>query len=141
MRKRLFIVFIVCILFLSIATLVGCIPTSEKESDSLGLESTDRYELLIGLNDVSTGKQIMDTQEAIEIIKMKLLNHVSGVTLTVSNGYYYIGALIVDETTLNCVIYGANDESITALVDEINKDLNVSVLVSKTPSKYRLITP
>ncbi|KAF5080655.1 hypothetical protein LNN31_11710 [Acetobacterium wieringae] len=138
MRKRLFIV---CILFLSIATLVGCIPTSEKESDSLGLESTDRYELLIGLNDVSTGKQIMDTQEAIEIIKMKLLNHVSGVTLTVSNGYYYIGALIVDETTLNCVIYGANDESITALVDEINKDLNVSVLVSKTPSKYRLITP
>lgn len=138
MRKRLFIV---CILFLSIATLVGCIPTSEKESDSLGLESTDRYELLIGLNDVSTGKQIMDTQEAIEIIKMKLLNHVSGVTLTVSNGYYYIGALIVDETTLNCVIYGANDESITALVDEINKELNVSVLVSKTPSKYRLITP
>lgn len=138
MRKRLFIV---CILFLSISTLVGCIPTSEKESDSLGLESTDRYELLIGLNDVSTGKQIMDTQEAIEIIKMKLLNHVSGVTLTVSNGYYYIGALIVDETTLNCVIYGANDESITALVDEINKDLNVSVLVSKTPSKYRLITP
>lgn len=138
MRKRLFIV---CILFLSISTLVGCIPTSEKESDSLGLESTDRYELLIGLNDVSTGKQIMDTQEAIEIIKMKLLNHVSGVTLTVSNGYYYIGALIVDETTLNCVIYGANDESIAALVDEINKDLNVSVLVSKTPSKYRLITP
>ncbi|OXS25582.1 MAG: hypothetical protein BI182_10465 [Acetobacterium sp. MES1] len=138
MRKRLFIV---CILFLSIATLVGCIPTSEKESDSLGLESTDRYELLIGLNDVSTGKQIMDTHEAIEIIKMKLLNHVSGVTLTVSNGYYYIGALIVDETTLNCVIYGANDESIAALVDEINKDLNVSVLVSKTPSKYRLITP
>ncbi|URN83080.1 hypothetical protein [Acetobacterium wieringae] len=138
MRKRLFIV---CILFLSIATLVGCIPTSEKESDSLGLESTDRYELLIGLNDVSTGKQIMDTQEAIEIIKMKLLNHVRRVTLTVSNGYYYIGALIVDETTLNCVIYGANDESITALVDEINKDLNVSVLVSKTPSKYRLITP
>lgn len=138
MRKRLFIV---CILFLSIATLVGCIPTSEKESDSLGLESTDRYELLIGLNDVSTGKQIMDTQEAIEIIKMKLLNHVSGVTLTVSNGYYYIGALIVDETTLNCVIYGANDESIAALVDEINKDLNVSVLVSKTPSKYHLITP
>ncbi len=138
MRKRLFIV---CILFLSIATLSGCIPTSEKESDALGLESTDRYELLIGLNDVSTGKQIMDTQEAIEIIKMKLLNHVSGVTITVSNGYYYIGALIVDETTLNCVIYGANDESIAALVDEINKDLNVSVLVSKTPSKYRLMTP
>ncbi|WP_303870655.1 hypothetical protein [Acetobacterium wieringae] len=138
MQKRLFVL---CVLFLFIATLSGCIPTSEKESNVLDLESTDRYELLIGLNDVKTGKQIMDTQEAIEIIKMKLLNHVSGVTITVSNGYYYIGALIVDETTLNCVIYGANDESIAALVDEINSDLNVSVLVSKTPSKYRLITP
>lgn len=138
MKKKLYLlgVFILCVV-----TLSGCIPTAEKKSDTLGLESTDRYELLIGLNDVGTGKQIMDTQEAIEIIKMKLLRHVSGVTITVSNGYYYVGAFIVDETTLNCVIYGADDEAIAAVVDEINSDMNVSVLVSKTPSKYRLITP
>jgi hypothetical protein len=138
LKKKLYLlgVFILCVV-----TLSGCIPTSEKKSDTLGLESTDRYELLIGLNDVGTGKQIMDTQEAIEIIKMKLLRHVSGVTITVSNGYYYVGAFIVDEATLNCVIYGADDESIAAVVNEINSDMNVSVLVSKTPSKYRLITP
>ena len=138
MKKKLYLlgVFILCVI-----TLSGCTLSSEKKSETLGLESTDRYELLIGLNDVGTGKQIMDTQEAIEIIKMKLLNHVSGVTITVSNGYYYVGAFIVDETTLNCVIYGADDASIAAVVDEINSDMNVSVLVSKTPSKYRLITP
>lgn len=138
MKKKLYLlgIFILCVV-----TLSGCIPSPEKKSDSLGLEFTDRYELLIGLNDVDTGKQVMDTQEAIEIIKMKLLSHVSGVTITVSNGYYYVGAFIVDETTLNCVIYGADDESIAAVVDEINSDLNVSVLVSKTPSEYRLITP
>lgn len=138
MKKKVYLlgVFILCV-----ATLSGCISSSEKKSDTLSLESVDRYELLIGLNDVGTGKQIMDTQEAVEIIKMKLLSHVSGVTITVSNGYYYVGAFIVDETTLNCVIYGADDESIAAVVDEINSDMNVSVLVSKTPSKYRLITP
>jgi len=138
LKKRLYLlgVSILCVMILT-----GCTTSSEKKADMLGLESTDRYELLIGLNDVATGKQIMDTQEAIEIIKMKLLSHVSGVTITVSNGYYYVGAFIVDETTLNCVIYGADDESIAALVDEINRDMNVSVLVSKTPSKYRLITP
>jgi len=138
LKKKLYLlgVFILCVV-----TLCGCTPSAERKSDILGLESTDRYELLIGLNDVSTGKQVMDTQEAVEITKMKLLSHVSGVTITVSNGYYYVGAFIVDETTLNCVIYGADDESIAAVVDEINSDMNVSVLVSKTPSKYRLITP
>ncbi len=138
MKKKLYLfgVFILCVL-----TLSGCTSSPEKKADTLDLESTDRYELLIGLNDVGTGKPIMDTQEAIEIIKMKLLSHVSGVTITVSNGYYYVGAFIVDETTLNCVIYCADDESITAAVNEINSDMNVSVLVSKTPSKYRLITP
>lgn len=138
MKKKLYLfsVFILCIIILS-----GCTLSSEKKTDTLALESTDRYELLIGLNDANTGKQIMDTQEAVEIIKMKLLNHVSGVTITVSNGYYYVGAFIVDETTLNCVVYGADDESIAAIVDEINDDMNVAVLVSKTPSKYRLITP
>lgn len=138
MKKKLYLI---GVLILCIVTLSGCTFSEEKKSDQLGLESSDRYELLIGLNDVGTGKQVMDTQEAIEIIKMKLLSHVSGVTITVSNGYYYVGAFIVDETTLNCVIYGADDESIAALVDEINSDMNVSVLVSKTPSQYRLITP
>lgn len=138
MKKKLNLlsVFILCIIILS-----GCTLSSEKNSDMMALESTDRYELLIGLNDTNTGKQIMDTQEAIEIIKMKLLNHVSGVTISVSNGYYYVGAFIVDETTLNCVIYGADDESIAAIIDEIKSDMNVSVLVSKIPSKYRLIAP
>ena len=99
MKKKLYFISIciLCIIILS-----GCTLSSEKKSDTLALEPTDRYELLIGLNDTNTGKQIMDTQEAIEIIKMKLLNHVSGVTITVSNGYYYVGAFIVDETTLNC---------------------------------------
>lgn len=138
MKKKLYLL---GVLILIVVTLSGCTPSAEKKSDPLGLESSDRYELLIGLNDVGTGKQVMDTQEAIEIIKMKLLSHVSGVTITVSNGYYYVGAFIVDETTLNCVIYGADDESIAAVVDEINSDMNVSVLVSKTPSQYRLITP
>ncbi|WP_414150173.1 hypothetical protein ACIZ62_11225 [Acetobacterium carbinolicum] len=138
MKKKLLLLgtFILCII-----TLAGCVSSSEKKSDTIDLETTDRYELLIGLNDVTTGKQVMDTQEAIEIVKLKLLSHVSGVTITVSNGYYYVGAFIVDETTLNCLIYGANDEAIAAVVAEINDDLNVSVLVSKTPSQYRLITP
>lgn len=140
MKKKLLLL---CLFVLSLATLSGCIPNagSSSSSNALDLESTNRYELLIGLNDVDAEKQLIDTQQATEIVKMKLLSHVSGVTITVSNGYYYVGALIIDEATLNCVIYGADDEAIAAVVEEINSELNVPVLVSKSASQYRLITP
>ncbi|MBU4439642.1 MAG: hypothetical protein L6276_14055 [Acetobacterium sp.] len=140
MKKKLLLL---CLFALSLAILSGCMPKTDSTgaSNSLDLETTNRYELLIGLNDVDAGKQLVDTQQATEIVKMKLLSHVSGVTITLSNGYYYVGALIVDETTLNCVIYGADDEAIAAVVKEINSELNVPVLVSKSTSQYRLITP
>lgn len=140
MKKKLLLF---CLFVLSLATLSGCMPKTDSTgaSNSLDLDTTNRYELLIGLNDVDAGKQLVDTQQATETVKMKLLSHVSGVTITISNGYYYVGALIVDETTLNCVIYGADDEAIAAVVKEINSELNVPVLVSKSTSQYRLITP
>ncbi|AFA48990.1 hypothetical protein [Acetobacterium woodii] len=138
MKKKLYLlsVFILCAL-----VVCSCTPAADKTTNSLALEAANRYELFIGLNDVDSGKQELDTQETIEIIKMKILKNVSGVTMTVSNGSYYVGALVVDETTLNCVIYGADDEAIAALVDEINSELNLSVLVAKSTSDYRLITP
>lgn len=140
MKKKLLLL---CLFVLILPTLSGCMPSagSSGSSNSLDLETTNRYELLIGLNDVDAGKQLVDTQQATEIVKMKLLSHVSGVTITVSNGYYYVGALIVDEATLNCVIYGADDDAIATVVDEINSQLNVPILVSKSASQYRLITP
>ena len=140
MKKKLLLL---CLFTLSLAILSACVPKtgSAGSTNSLDLEPTNRYELLIGLNDVDTGKQLLETQQAIDLVKLKLLSHVSGVTITVSNGYYYVGALIVDETTLNCIIYGADDEAITAVVDEINRELNVPILVSKSASQYRLVTP
>ena len=128
MKKKLYLlsIFILCTL-----TISGCTSSTNNSTNSLALEAANRYELFIGLNDAGTGKQELDTQEAIEIIKMKILKNVSGVTMTVSNGSYYVGALVVDETTLNCVIYGADDEAITTLVNEINSELNLSILVAK----------
>ncbi len=138
MKKKLYLlsIFILCTL-----TISGCTSSTNNSTNSLALEAANRYELFIGLNDAGTGKQELDTQEAIEIIKMKILKNVSGVTMTVSNGSYYVGALVVDETTLNCVIYGADDEAITTLVNEINSELNLSILVAKSTSDYRLISP
>jgi len=136
-KKALILSLIVVCLFI----FAGCGSTSADSSGSLDLEKTNRYELLIGLNDVTTGSQILDTQKATDIVKKKLLDYVSGVTITLSNGHYYVGSDIVDEVTLNCVIYGSDDETIATLVKELNSELNVPVLVAKSTSDYRLIMP
>jgi hypothetical protein len=120
----------------------GCSSSSTTaDSNPLELEKTNRYELMIGLNDATTGKQILSTEKATALVKEKILNYVDGVTITTSQGSYYIGALVVNETSLNCVIYGSDDDSIATLIEEINAELNVAVLVAKTTSDYHLIIP
>ncbi|WKY45912.1 hypothetical protein Q5O14_07400 [Eubacteriaceae bacterium ES2] len=115
--------------------------SSEANLDYFDLTSTTRYELLIGLNDLTSGQQIIETNDAIETVKKKILDHTDGLTMTISNGSYYVGALLVDETTINCVIYNSDDASIRAIVDEINQEMNLAVLVGKSDSEYQLVSP
>ncbi|WKY49160.1 hypothetical protein Q5O24_07575 [Eubacteriaceae bacterium ES3] len=126
-------------LMILVVNLVGC--STESDSDYFDLESTIRYELMIGLNDSTTGTQIIETEDAIDAVKKNILNHADGLTMTVSNGSYYVGALLVDETTLNCIIYNSDDASIRKIVDEINEEMNLPVLVAKSSSDYQLVSP
>ncbi|MBC3796021.1 hypothetical protein [Acetobacterium tundrae] len=132
---------VLCLIILSLFSVTACSSNSDASSNPLKLEKANRYELLIGLNDANTGKQILETETAKEAIKKTILESVSGVTITISNGSYYVGALIVDENTINCIIYGADDEAINKIVQEINSQFNLTVLVAKSTSEYRLIKP
>lgn len=137
-KKALLFSFIVLCLF----SITGCgVLSSFSDANPLDLEKANRYELLVGLNDVDTGKQIMDTEKATDTVKMMILDYVSGVTITPSIGHYYVGALIIDETSLSCVIYGGDDAAIAELADKLTCELNVSVLVAKSTCAYRLMTP
>lgn len=134
--------FLLSLVVLCLVTITGCdLVFHNNSSSSLNLEKTNRYEVLIGLNDVNTGVQIMDTEKATELLKTKVLDYVSGVTITTSVGHYYVGSAIVDETSLSCLIYGGDDEAIAALVKDLTSELNVSVLVAKSTASYRLFTP
>lgn len=133
---------IFCLVVFCLFTVAGCsLPFAKDSANPLDLEKANRYEILIGLNDVTTGKQIMETDKAIETVKKIILDYVNGVTITTSVGHYYVGALIIDETSLSCVIYGGDDEAIAALANQLTSELNVSVLVAKSTSAYRLMTP
>ncbi|MGD9474176.1 MAG: hypothetical protein AB7V37_04110 [Eubacteriaceae bacterium] len=136
MKRKIFIT--VLLIFVGIS-LSAC--SSNKDSDYFELTSTTRYELLIGLNDSTSGQQIIETDDAVERVKKMILDHTDGLTMTISNGSYYVGALLVDETTINCVIYNSDDAAIRAIVDEINQELNLSVLVGKSNSDYQLLSP
>jgi hypothetical protein len=136
LKRKIFIT--VLLIFVGIS-LSAC--SSNKDSDYFELTSTTRYELLIGLNDSTSGQQIIETDDAVERVKKMILDHTDGLTMTISNGSYYVGALLVDETTINCVIYNSDDAAIRAIVDEINQELNLSVLVGKSNSDYQLLSP
>ncbi|MDI3537082.1 MAG: hypothetical protein PWR12_401 [Eubacteriaceae bacterium] len=136
MKRKIFIT--VLLIFVGIS-LSAC--SSNKDSDYFELTSTTRYELLIGLNDSTSGQQIIETDDAVERVKKMILDHTDGLTMTISNGSYYVGALLVDETTINCVIYNSDDAAIRAIVDEINQELNLSVLAGKSNSDYQLLSP
>lgn len=136
MKRKIFIT--VLLIFVGIS-LSAC--SSNKDSDYFELTSTTRYELLIGLNDSTSGQQIIETDDAVERVKKMILDHTDGLTMTISNGSYYVGALLVDETTINCVIYNSDDAAIRAIVDEINQEMNLSVLVGKSNSDYQLLSP
>ncbi|MDK2962309.1 MAG: hypothetical protein AB7D16_07985 [Eubacteriaceae bacterium] len=136
MKRKIFIT--VLLIFVGIS-LSAC--SSNKDSDYFELTSTTRYELLIGLNDSTSGQQIIETDDAVERVKKMILDHTDGLTMTISNGSYYVGALLVDETTINCDIYNSDDAAIRAIVDEINQEMNLSVLVGKSNSDYQLLSP
>jgi hypothetical protein len=136
LKRKIFIT--VLLIFVGIS-LSAC--SSNKDSDYFELTSTTRYELLIGLNDSTSGQQIIETDDAVERVKKMILDHTDGLTMTISNGSYYVGALLVDETTINCVIYNSDDAAIRAIVDEINQEMNLSVLVGKSNSDYQLLSP
>jgi hypothetical protein len=136
LKRKIFIT--VLLIFVGIS-LSAC--SSNKDSDYFELTSTTRYELLIGLNDSTSGQQIIETDDAVERVKKMILDHTDGLTMTISNGSYYVGALLVDETTINCVIYNSDDAAIRAIVDEINQELNLSVLAGKSNSDYQLLSP
>ncbi len=137
-KKSLFLI----LLIITLITFTGCQSSSETaDANPLELEKTNRYELMIGLNDADKGKQILSTKEATAQINEKILNYVDGVTMTTSQGAYHVGALVVNETSLNCVIYGGDDETIAKLIKDINADLNVAVLVAKTTSDFHFSVP
>lgn len=89
--------------------------------------------LYIGLNDKDTYTQLIPTEEARAAVDEICLKYVEGFTAYEARGGWTdeSGAL-TRENTLVYIISGADEEQITAIMDEVLKELNQSAILLST---------
>ena len=93
----------------------------------------NRYEIFVGLNDKDTKIQLIDTQDAFDIVSVKAVKAFGGATITADNKgvYTHDNGEMVTETTIKIDLLFITDiENLENFLMEMLKDFNQeSILV------------
>ena len=89
----------------------------------------NKHEIFIGLNDKDTKKQVIPTEDA--MLKVHAL--VGDCSMSLIHGYFtHADGSMVIEKTIKCEIFGMEDDTVHAIVEQLKLDLNQeSILVNK----------
>lgn len=97
--------------------------TYAKNEKKAGI-TMKKYTLYVGLNDKDTHNQEITTLDAYKVVS-NILTVIGGATITEGRGIYtHDNGVIVQETTLVCMIFGAPEESIREAALQIKQALN-----------------
>lgn len=103
----------------------------------------NRYECFVGLNDKDTKTQLIDTQDAFNMVSTKAVKAFGGATITADNKGVYThdnGEMVV-ETTIKIDLIGITDtENLENFLRELLKDFNqesILVVHNGTACYYR----
>lgn len=103
----------------------------------------NRYECFVGLNDKNTKTQLIDTQDAFNMVSAKAVRAFGGATITADNKgvYTHDDGEMVTETTIKIDLIGiTNTENLENFLRELLKDFNqesILVVHNGTACYYR----
>jgi hypothetical protein len=110
-------------------------PSGSDGGGTLSFESTQngQYILYIGTNDRDTYEQIIQTDEAVEIVNGICAKHVEGYTMShAKGGWVDEKGVLTQENTLVYTFAYADESDVAAIMDEILTALNQnSILVER----------
>ena len=93
----------------------------------------NRYEIFVGLNDKDTKAQLIDTQDAFNIVSLKAVKAFGGATITSDNKgvYTHDNGEMVTETTIKIdLLFITDTKNLENFLKELLKDFNQeSILV------------
>lgn len=93
----------------------------------------NRYEIFVGLNDKDTKAQLIDTQDAFNIVSVKAVKAFGGATITADNKGVYThddGEMVTESTIKIDLLFITDTENLENFLREILKDFNQeSILV------------
>ena len=99
---------------------------------------TNEHRMFIGLNDKDANAQLIDSTTARSMIGKVCLNHVSGYTATGNASGGWVGEdniVFLEEEAIVYTIFGATDEQIHAIIQELLPLLNIeAILLEKNGS-------
>ena len=95
--------------------------------------NANRYEIFVGLNDKDTKIQLIDTQDAFNIVSVKAVKAFGGATITTDNKGIYThdnGEIVCESTIKIDLLFITDTENLENFLREILKDFNQeSILV------------
>ncbi len=93
---------------------------------------TEKYTIYIGLNDKNTYEQIISTEDGIRMVNEICSRYVDGYTMqTAKGGWMDEKNILTEENTLIYSFYGATEEQILQIMDDVLKELNQnSILIT-----------
>lgn len=107
----------------------------------MNFETIATYNLYVGLNDKDTYKQIIDDDNAMNLVRDIVSNIVGGATFTKSFGYWVDEfGNETSESNIVVKITATDDEHIERICAKLNHALNQNcIMVEKTESKITFV--
>lgn len=141
LKRNLALVFMLILVVMAGGCGNGQTVKNENHTENSDWMQDTEYIVYFGLNDKSTGEQIVSTEEATETIKKIFEKQGVGYTVLDAFGAYLDeGKVVSNETVVLDILMVSEDELESAVTEAVDELHLASAMVTKSDISYRFYT-